>query len=609
VIIPKRPQEIHFLGPQGTFSERAAGLAAQRFEDASTIQLVAEPNFAAITDAAATRPDVVGVIPYYNLLEGLVQESVDLIYANRLSVLDAVRLPITFVAASLDGRLEHRVVASHPKALAQCSEFLRQHLPTATLQATSSTADAARLAAKGEMLALADEAAIARYGLKLAARDVANRPMGRVNFTDFLLVASVDDNASDELASGAARTLLAITPRHDHPGLLADILHQFAFYRLNIAKIHSRPAIDSVPAFVEPQMFYLEVIVPQSDHALRACLTSIRWRFGPGDAKQPDAVRMLGGWRELLPPIPQSPRDEMRLLEPTLVVGCNGGFGRLITTLLRGAGITVLGVDLHDAPSPGSTLQQYWKATAGALPPEAVEHAACVFLCIPEPAIIEAIRQLKRLDAHQLVCDVASVKSRIDLAVRDARLDCDWLSLHPMFAPSLAFAGRNVCAVPLNRHDGVRVEAALQLLRNAGAVITMLDADQHDRIAARIQAATHAALLALARTIRDEGIDPAHVLRLSTPIHGALMAMVARMSVADPSLYSELQIANPFAAEARRSLLDALCCLEREVQTGGAAMMRDWFTATRRAIGESSAWLEQAATEIAEVLAARTPAG
>ena len=92
------------------------------------------------------------------------------------------------------------------------------------------------------------------------------------------------------------RTMVVITPDLDEPGLLALILGQVAFHRINIAKIHSRPLFLAGAGDTEPQMFYLELMCPLALPALALCVESLRHRFG-----RLESVRLLGQFPRLLP--------------------------------------------------------------------------------------------------------------------------------------------------------------------------------------------------------------------------------------------------------------------------------------------------------------------
>jgi len=276
--------KVFYLGPPKTFSERAAAaLAAGR-------ELVPEANFQRVAQQAASDPDAAGgVLAYYNFLEGLIQESLDLVYEHRLTIRNACRLPIELCI----GGARTGPVHSHPKALAQCSDFLRDNFPDAALDAATSTAEAARIVKEsGRGLAIASREALAEHGLTLLQADIGNRRHGRQNFTDFLLVSSAA-SVAEPPQEGLYRTMVAITPRMERVGLLAEILAQFTFHDLNIAKIHSRPAIDPIELSIEPQMFYIEVMSRADGEDLRRCAAALDYRYGE------HSVRVLGSFPAL----------------------------------------------------------------------------------------------------------------------------------------------------------------------------------------------------------------------------------------------------------------------------------------------------------------------
>jgi prephenate dehydratase len=62
---------------------------------------------------------------------------------------------------------------------------------------------------------------------------------------------------------------------------------------LNVAKIHSRPAIDPVQIDIEPQMFYLEVMSSAEREDLQRCTDALNYRFGN------HTVRHLGSFPTL----------------------------------------------------------------------------------------------------------------------------------------------------------------------------------------------------------------------------------------------------------------------------------------------------------------------
>ena len=284
---------ITFLGPRNTFSEKAAQVFAGAC--APPAELAPAASFEAVARAVGLAADTLGVLPYYNFLEGLIQESLDLIVEYDLRIADACRVPISFAVGGWPDK--ENLVFSHPKALAQCSDFLRKHFPDARLETVASTGDApASVARRGGGCAVASETALENAGLPILARDIANKRHGMPNFTEFLLLSHGEGAAASRQPDGVMRTMVAVAPDFDEPGLLATILGQVAFHRINVAKIHSRPLFLEAAGDTEPQMFYLELMCPLRSPALALCVESLRHRFG-----REEAVRLLGQFPRLLP--------------------------------------------------------------------------------------------------------------------------------------------------------------------------------------------------------------------------------------------------------------------------------------------------------------------
>jgi prephenate dehydratase len=317
---------IHYLGPVGTFSEQAAQmlgddlLATMPEMTDRSCSLTPQPMLSRVI-AAIDSPDAFAVVPYYNLLEGLIQETLDLIVEHQLEVLAARQIPIRLAIGGFvsDVQNAEMPVFSHPKALAQCSVFLEEHFPAVTCRETLSTSQAVQnVADKKFGLAIARRETLESQAVPVLHDDIGNRQYSRQNCTEFLLVGpktatgnksqqsdkvgvsgypkdkvgcrSPSGNVGDSrLESDSAsparvtRTLIAIIPVTDRVGLLADILGQIAFFGINLLKIHSRPALTDAngPA---PQMFYIETDIAADSPELRLCIETLDMRL----AKQGD---------------------------------------------------------------------------------------------------------------------------------------------------------------------------------------------------------------------------------------------------------------------------------------------------------------------------------
>src|SRR5829696_988072 len=181
-----RPMRYAYLGPEGTFAE-AALRTIPEVADGST--LPQRSVYAAIEAVRCGTADA-AVVPLENSVEGSVASTLDeLATGAPLRIVREVLLPVTFSLLVRPGTdaASVRTVATHPHAEAQTRGWLRDRLPDAEVNLTSSTAAAAVAVARGEYdAAVAAPIAGVRTRLTALAEDIADTP-GAV--TRFVLLA------------------------------------------------------------------------------------------------------------------------------------------------------------------------------------------------------------------------------------------------------------------------------------------------------------------------------------------------------------------------------------------------------------------------------------
>ena len=254
----EQPLTIAYLGPEGTFSEAAAikhfGHAAIGLPCSSIDEV-----FQAVERGEAHY----GVAPVENSTEGAVNRTLDLMLGSPLKVCGEVMLRVRqHLMRKVDGLDGIQVVYSHAQSLAQCHEWLSQHLPgVATIRVTSN-GEAARMAGENpEAAAIAGELAAERHGLVLVARDIEDEP----NNTTRFLVLGKEETAP----SGKDKTSLVISVRN-RPGALLELLAPFAGHDIGLSKLESRPARGGAWEYV----FYVDleghISDPNIQHAIKA---------------------------------------------------------------------------------------------------------------------------------------------------------------------------------------------------------------------------------------------------------------------------------------------------------------------------------------------------
>src|SRR3954447_6624206 len=227
---------VGFLGPRGTFTEQA--LATQA--DLAAAELVLFRTMPDVLDAVELGEVDLGFVAIENSIEGTVNLTQDELAFNhdlliqREAVLDIEHCLVAAPGTTLG---EIKSVLSIPVATAQCHAFLRARLPQAEIQATNSTADAARIVGEEGApgwAAIAPRITAQLYGLDIVAADIADHPG---NQTRFVLVARDGIPAP----TGHDKTALVVYQRADEPGSLISILQEFAARRINLSNLLSRP--------------------------------------------------------------------------------------------------------------------------------------------------------------------------------------------------------------------------------------------------------------------------------------------------------------------------------------------------------------------------------
>jgi chorismate mutase/prephenate dehydratase len=220
---------VAYLGPEATFTHLAA---LHRF--GSSINYLAVRAISEVFAEVQKRRADYGVVPIENSTEGIVSYTLDMFMDTDLNIISEIMMEVSHNLMSKASLKGIKKVYSHPQALSQCRRWLEANLPEAESLATSSTTQAAELAAKdAEAAAIANELAAELYDLNILARGIEDNPN---NYTRFLTIGR-----SLASRSGCDKTSIMFSIRHK-AGALSDVLKTFAAHKLNLTRIESRPS-------------------------------------------------------------------------------------------------------------------------------------------------------------------------------------------------------------------------------------------------------------------------------------------------------------------------------------------------------------------------------
>jgi chorismate mutase/prephenate dehydratase len=260
------PLRVAYQGVEGSYSH----LTAQRHykNQSGGVLLTGHETFRSAADAVRDGTVDVALLPIENSTAGSINQTYDLLAEGGLTINAEVVSQVEHCLLAISGtRIEElRVVLSHPQALLQCEQFLRER-PWLKPQAEFDTAGAARKVRESNdrtMAAIASESAGRAFGLEVLARAIQTQ---QSNYTRFVEVAR---EASPCPPDVACKTSLVLVTAHK-PGALGEVIVAFARRGVNLTKLESRP----IPSRPFEYQFYLDIEGHAASEAITGTLREI----------------------------------------------------------------------------------------------------------------------------------------------------------------------------------------------------------------------------------------------------------------------------------------------------------------------------------------------
>ncbi|MCB0346235.1 MAG: prephenate dehydrogenase/arogenate dehydrogenase family protein [Bdellovibrionales bacterium] len=518
--------EIAYLGPEGTYTERALK------EHFPSVRRKAYQTIADVVEAVADGSAAAGFVPFENVLQGPVVETLDHLLAHKdsIRITNSVFLTISHALGAPEGANLGGLtrIYSHTQALRQCSQFLRTSAPQASSEAVSSTALAAKMVADSADLscgAIAPKETLQLAGLNVLSEDIGD---SKQNKTRFVLLKRAGE-AEDILAgSGPWSTTIAIEPGRDRQGLLYDLLGIISKrFDVNLLSIHSRP--DTRGGFV----FFIDLEGRVGTPALDDCLEALD-EYCTTETGKTAGVSVLGSYiREPF---------YTRSIRSIGIIGGLGLMGQWFGKLFSELGLAVRISD-----------------TAGGEPLEAL-CAECdvLLLSVPMASAKQVIDQVAPLvRPGQLIAENCSIKnSSLPHMIQALPEGCEVLGVHTMFGPQTEdLRGQNVVITSTER-SGTKAQELEDLFYKYGANILHADIAHHDKVSAYIQSLYHLVLIGLAEVMRSEFTSAEDLEKFSTPNARALFEPMKRIVRQRDELIRDLQTLNDQAPQTRQLFLD-----------------------------------------------------
>lgn len=263
--LPLQIITVAFQGERGAFGDEATRLYFERDG-----QFKPEPTpyrtFADVFRAVASAEVNYGLVPVENSQAGSINDVYDLLRQHDLFVIGEISHRVNQCLLCLPGQQLSNIkrVISHPQALAQSEEFLRE-LEVETV-ATYDTAGSAKMVRDEHMqgvAAIASAAAAPLYELDILAHDIQTI---KGNYTRFIALG----REPAVRRKGQAKTMLVMATS-DQPGSLYRCLGILAAKQINLIKLKSRPSRQRAWEYV----FYLDLEGHRENSAVCSALADL----------------------------------------------------------------------------------------------------------------------------------------------------------------------------------------------------------------------------------------------------------------------------------------------------------------------------------------------
>ena len=218
--------------------------AARAYFNDEEITTIPCDSFTELFQRMGCDASLLGIVAIENTIAGSILPNHELLRQSNMQIVGEHKMHISHVLAALPGQSidELSEVNSHPMALMQCEQFLRQH-PNLKMIEKFDTAGSAQEIADHKLMghaAVCGEYAANLYGLNILEHGIETN---KRNFTRFLIIA--DPLLASEMRPREEKinkSSIMFTLPHTN-GALSKVLTIFSFYDINLSKIQSLPII------------------------------------------------------------------------------------------------------------------------------------------------------------------------------------------------------------------------------------------------------------------------------------------------------------------------------------------------------------------------------
>lgn len=269
---------IYFLGPEGSYSHQVA-LLEYTVEQNKFYSCL---EFSEIYEKVEKDPNGIGILPIENSITNNVHENVEFLFMRKAKIIAETFLGIKLhLIGCLEQKLEDvEQVLSHPKAFAQCTNFVNQHNLAVKACASTTAACSEVLSKQNKSLAaIAGLQSLELYPtLKVLAENIGNESL---NLTRFAHISAHISNPELNSNLNQPEKFTLIFRTLHQCGALAKLLTALAAAKINLNKIESQP----IPGSQFEYSFLVDLEIPKDTISEHDCLGILNQIFSAHTSK------------------------------------------------------------------------------------------------------------------------------------------------------------------------------------------------------------------------------------------------------------------------------------------------------------------------------------
>ena len=216
-----------------------------------------------------------------------------------------------------------------------------------------------------------------------------------------------------------------------------------------------------------------------------------------------------------------------------------------------------------------------------------VNSVQVVILSVPMSHIREIVQKIAPLiKPGQLIVENCSIKnSALPLLLELTSPEVEILGFHTMFGGRISsLRGENIIVTPTERSRSM-AQAFEDLFYKYGANVHTSSLDEHDRVTAHTQSLVHLILISLGEVLSHSFTSEDQIAAFSTPNSRDVLSAMRRVLAQSDELISDLQLLNKESNTTRRRFLEAFFNLTFSLEHGKLEEIRSAASRGRKFLG------------------------